>query len=789
VPKEKNSEIQSEHQSSDFIPFACHYDAGTILTKNGELLQTIRIRSGIDSTIPKGDAGKILFTLREEVRKAIRENIKSADFSVWFHTLRTRRDISLPGQHPDILSDYIDKEWRKKNMLDRRFINEFYITIIHQGEVFSLKSFNETLLSLSFWSQKRHGNKYLEKAHARLAEVTGNIILSLKGYSARKLEAFARNGIYHSEPTEFFNKIINLSPAAVRLGEYDISQKLMENKVSFGFNAIEIKNHQTHCFAGIFSAKEYTELPPEALADIFEQPFEGIITETVDFISRDKALKDYEYQQYIMEVSKDEEFAETSGLTEITKEDSGAEAAYAEHQVTIMMMEDSLADLESEARRFSAELAMLGLVIVREDLMMEDCFWSQLPANFSFIRRRSYTPSDKLAAFASVTNIKMGARTGNHWGAAITTFLTPDNTPYFFNFHIGDNGHSLILGREERQKNHLLHFLLGESRKLSPKIFYFTKNRSAEVFLKGLDGKIYSGNGGQLNLTLKMNPLLLPDSPDNRLFLGQMLEFLLALGTSLPTSAREKLPEIVARIYSLAPAQRKLGNIVPFLEEAELQTYLENFSHWHGSGKYGYIFDNDADNITLGEITGFELGKLESEPEAYNAVMAYLLQRTKISLSGKPAFVVLDDVSWPESPIFMPNLSEWLGEMKARNCAVVFASLDASAAAAKLKPEISLKDISTLLFLSADYDEECAENCNMRFEELEAVGPLRENARNLIIKQGESSTLVKFDIADMKDIAAILSPDIKAIELMEKMVTQNGDAPEKWLPPFVKKVV
>jgi len=789
VPKEKNSEIQSEQQSSDFIPFACHYDAGTILTKNGELLQTIKIRASTETSSSSGGSGDNLALLREEVSNAIRGNVKSADFSIWLHTVRTRQDISLPGHYPDILSDYVNQSWRKKNMLDRRFINEFYITVIHQGEVFSLKSFNETLLSLSFWSQKRHGNKYLEKAHARLSEVTGNIILSLKGYNARKLEAYERDGVYYSEPTEFFNKVINLSTTPVRIGEYDISQKLMENKISFGFNAFEIKNQQTHSFATIFSAKEYTELPPEALHDIFKLPFEGIITETVDFISRDKAIKDYEYQQYIMEVSKDEEFAEISGLAEITKEDSGAQAAYAEHQVTIMMIEDSLADLESEARKFSAELAMLGIVIVREDLMMEDCFWSQLPANFSFIRRRSYTPSSKLAAFTSVSNIQMGARTGNHWGPAITTFLTPDNTPYFFNFHVGNNGHSIILGREERQKNHLLHFLLAESRKLSPGIFYFTRNRTAEVFLKGLGGKIYSGSGGQLNLTFKMNPLLLPDSPDNRLFLARMLEFLLTPDAPLPENAREKLPEMIARIYSLAPPQRKLGNIIPFLEEVNLQNYLENFSNWHGSGKYTHIFDNDADNITLPEITGFELGALESEPEAYNAAMAYLLHRTKAALNRKPAFIVLDNVPLPESPLLLPSVSEWLGEMKSRNCAVIFASLDAPIAAKKLKPQILQQDISTLLFLSADYDEECAKACNIALVELEAVGPLRENARNMLIKQGEAAILVKFDITDMKDIAALLSADIKATQLMEKMVAQNGEAPEKWLPPFVKKVV
>lgn len=47
VSKSSDSNLYNK-ASEDFVPVACHYDEYTLLTKNGELLQTIQI-NGIHS--------------------------------------------------------------------------------------------------------------------------------------------------------------------------------------------------------------------------------------------------------------------------------------------------------------------------------------------------------------------------------------------------------------------------------------------------------------------------------------------------------------------------------------------------------------------------------------------------------------------------------------------------------------------------------------------------------------------------------------------------------------------
>ena len=70
--KQKDSaKIVAQAPDEDFIPYVCHYDPNTIITKNGELLQIIRV------TGFSGDAAASLTSLREIVRDAIVDNVKS----------------------------------------------------------------------------------------------------------------------------------------------------------------------------------------------------------------------------------------------------------------------------------------------------------------------------------------------------------------------------------------------------------------------------------------------------------------------------------------------------------------------------------------------------------------------------------------------------------------------------------------------------------------------------------------------------------------------------------------
>jgi len=126
--KNSNKVLLANSPDEDFIPYVIHYDKKTILTKNGELMQMIRI-SGFSNTSVYAE----LVPLREAVRESIRENIKQTNFALWFNTIRRKKNISPEGDFNDYFSSKINQTWEEINNLQNDYVNELYITIIIEG--------------------------------------------------------------------------------------------------------------------------------------------------------------------------------------------------------------------------------------------------------------------------------------------------------------------------------------------------------------------------------------------------------------------------------------------------------------------------------------------------------------------------------------------------------------------------------------------------------------------------------------------------------------------------------
>ncbi|MEJ0009149.1 MAG: hypothetical protein WDN72_00515 [Alphaproteobacteria bacterium] len=86
-------DIADDVIESDFVPYACLYDADTIATKNGELVQILRITGLSYDAQGQGD-------LREAIRQAIRQCIPDASYAVWLHTLRRRKSLAGQAEFP-----------------------------------------------------------------------------------------------------------------------------------------------------------------------------------------------------------------------------------------------------------------------------------------------------------------------------------------------------------------------------------------------------------------------------------------------------------------------------------------------------------------------------------------------------------------------------------------------------------------------------------------------------------------------------------------------------------------
>src|SRR4051812_36954727 len=115
--KKNTADIKLEVPVPDFIPYACHYDADTILTKNGELLQVIKVTGFSNEAI-----GSEHLDLRDTVRQAILQNVKSDNFALWLHTVRRKMNLDPGGDFPTGFSYDMNQEWKWRHKWDETYV-------------------------------------------------------------------------------------------------------------------------------------------------------------------------------------------------------------------------------------------------------------------------------------------------------------------------------------------------------------------------------------------------------------------------------------------------------------------------------------------------------------------------------------------------------------------------------------------------------------------------------------------------------------------------------------------
>jgi type IV secretion system protein VirB4 len=774
-------DISGDVTESDFVPFSVHYDPHTVITKNGELLQTIKITGFSHEDIESEEV-----SLRGAIRKAIQDSIHSTDYAIWFHTIRRKKNIAPRGIFKKDFAGYLNTCWRDRNHFETGFINEVYITIVKEGEaspLFNPKNFIRELIP-AIDSKKRFA--FLEKAHAELEGTVLSMLEVLEEYGAKRLGVVEKDGVYYSQLCSFLGKLTTLTDHPWPLPDIEISKYLTDYDVTFGYNAMEVRNSDgARRFGAILTLKEYKELNLHALDKFLQLPCEFIVTQCIDFINHKKALKDYEYQDYIFKVSKQSEMKEKIGLKDILDSNRDSPVDYGEQQLNIFLIADTIKNLEERMKIASESLSEIGIISMREDIKMEETYWSMLPANFEFLKRLKPINTSRVGGFANLSNFPAGQNDNNHWGPAVTLFYTSRQTPYYFNFHNDDNGHTSIIGPFGAGKTVLLNFLVSEARKFDSRLYYFDQSRASEIFIRSIGGT-YHLLGSDKN-ALKLNPLQIEDTEENRSFLVVWLESLISK-VDESSDHKETFEACIEHLYSLPTTSRNLSSVVAYMQNINLEL-ATRFEAWSEGGVYEHIFSKDTDTLDLSKrVKGFDLTPIISNPDLMIPVFSYLIHRITISMDGEPLILVMDE-AWKllDNVWFAPRLDEWLDALKENNAMVIFATENVGEALHSPISPILIDHIATQIYLpDPEVRDEYQSVFNLTDLEASYVYSMKSQSRQFLLKHGNDTIVATLNLKGMEDILSVLSSTPESIEKMNRCIVNKGQEIHKWLPDFLK---
>ena len=276
---------------------------------------------------------------------------------------------------------------------------------------------------------------------------------------------------------------------------------------------------------------------------------------------------------------------------------------------------------------------------------------------------------------------------------------TDGATPFRFNLHDSDVGHSLVLGRTGSGKSVLLAMIAAQFRRYTDaQVFVFDVGYSMWPLAKAAGATHYDLAAGRPD-SLRFQPLAQIDRPGERAWGAEWLETLLALqGVSVTSVVRAKLERAIELIAVNDPAHRTLTELTAQLQNATFSGAIRPYTV---GGNYGQLLDATSDDLEEGRFQVFEMKHLLAlDDKVAVPVLLYLFHRLEQRLDGSPTLIEIDE-AWMAlmHSLFGARINQWLLTLRKQNAAVVLATQSPSQLAQLSNRHTVVDSCSTRIYL------------------------------------------------------------------------------------------
>jgi type IV secretion system protein VirB4 len=778
--------FKSEARVGDRLPYDRLADDRTVLLRDGSLMQSIQLVGFAFETADTDDVNH-----RQVLRNAAFRAVGNARFVIYHHIIRRRVGVDGDALFEQPVARMIDARWQERLSSKSLFVNDLFLTVVRRNPK-GKAGLAEKAATL--FGRKSNGNAEGAKLSREIKELqaaTDGLMAALTAYGPRQLGGYETRNGRCSEPLELLSAIYNGELRPVLRTHTDIGHYLPYRRISFGFDALEQSAvGDGKDFATIISLKDY---PPQAapgmIDAILRLPFEMVLTESFGFVDRQIGLERIELALRRLKAADDDVVSLRAGLMAAKDDLTTGVFALGEHHLSLLARTKSLPELDSAAAQCLAALADVGAVAVREDINLEPAFWAQFPGLESYISRKALISTAAFASFASLHGFPIGQADGNHWGNAVTVFETSSSTPYFFNFHNADLGNFTVIGPSGSGKTMVLNFLMAQAQKFQPHTILFDKDRGSEIFVRAIGGHYTALRAGE---PTGFNPLHLPDNPANRDFLKAFVAQLVRRPGE-PLSAEEEaiIAGAVDANYQQEPQYRRLRYLRELLAGVRRPIrgdLADRLAPWCCTTERGWLFDNGDDRLEIAQTVGFDMTQLLNEPILRTPCMMYLFHRVEQRLDGKPTLIVIDE-GWKalDDDVFSAAIRNWMKTLRKRNAILGFATQSARDALDSRIAAAIVEQSATQIFLPnprAQADDYCS-GFGLTEHELDLVRTLPDYSRCFLVKHGNHSVVVRFDLGAHPDLITVLSGRESSVRRLDELRASLGDDPAAWWEPLL----
>lgn len=659
---------------SDVLPWAAMVAPDVVLNKDGSLLAVIRYR-GADLDSSTED--------ERIIRAAHINNILRRLGSGWALYAEAQRSIvnSYPESvFPDPLSYLIDRRRAHAFRSNQHFETSYYLSLTYMPP-----AERQTRLAGTFMSTSQDGVDYTRILEGYRAQIKQTLdLLARLVPEAELLESSALLTYLHSTISSKKHQV-QLPAVPMYLDAFLPDEPLLggfrpklgsrhlgvigilgfpgttQPEILDGLNRIPVEYRWVTRFICLSKGEAKREL--ETLQRKWFAKRKGIVTLIKElFTNQESTIADSDA------VSKSQD-AETA-LLELGSDD----VSYGYLTTTFSLSHEDPKTLRILAAEVERVVNGVGCTTKAETVNAVEAWLGSIPGNTQRDVRRPLVNTMNLAHLLPGASAVWGGDTYNQHlsGPALLVAETNGNTPFRFSLHVGDVGHTLILGPTGAGKSTLLNLIEAQFlRYPGAQVYIFDKGGSSAALTAGVGGDYYNLGAEQNEIFLQ--PLA---AVDNEAEMKWAHEWLVAIAANENITITPEIKRVVwDALNSLAATprrQRTMEALTVYIQHKALREAFEPFTN---RGAYGRLIDNAEDNLRFARWQTFEMENLMESPSVVAPVLSYLFHRLSERFDGSPTLLVLDE-AWLflDHPLFASKIREWLKTLRKLNVSVVFAT-------------------------------------------------------------------------------------------------------------------
>ncbi len=339
---------------------------------------------------------------------------------------------------------------------------------------------------------------------------------------------------------------------------------------------------------------------------------------------------------------------------------------------TLTVLDGDATAADEKLRMAERVIQGRGFVTIPETLNAVEAWLSSIPGNAYANVRQPIVSTLNLAHLMPVSAVWAGPERNRHLdGPPLVVTRTEGSTPFRLVTHVGDVGHTLVVGPTGMGKSVLLALLALQFRRYpGSRIFAFDMGRSMRATVLGLGGEHYDlGHDGDI----AFQPLAGIDQAGYRSWAAEWVEGrLVHEGVAVGPDEKAAIWSALGSLSGAPREQRTLTGLSVLLQSNALRQALAPYVL---GGAHGKLLDADHDRLGAADVQCFEMEELMGSRAAVMAVLGYLFARFEARFDGAPTLLMLDE-SWLflDDPVFAARIRQWLKTLRKKNVSVLFAT-------------------------------------------------------------------------------------------------------------------